>query len=116
MPAPRRRGKPSNTSLRNVSHRVEAEQRFEARSAEPFDRVAYALVLLDALKPAFTVAVYPSNRHLRVERHAGIVQNRWALVGVPPHATRENIAHTLVELSGLGKVPFVVDLLSRTAP
>lgn len=95
-----------------------AEQRFEARSSESFDRIAYALELLGILKPELTVAVYPRRRHLLVERGRALApdQQGWAVVGIPPHATREHIASALAELSGAEGQRFVVDLLSRARP
>jgi hypothetical protein len=91
------------------------EQRFEARSEERFDRIAYALDLLRILDPPFTVAVYPRRRQLLVERgrDLGAGDGGWAIVGIPAHATREQIASTLVELCGLGERRFVVDLLAQ---
>ena len=35
----------------------------------------------------------------------------WALVGIPPHASRESIAVALAELAGVAWQPFVIDLL-----
>lgn len=105
-------------SARTGSHSIaNAEQRFEARSTESFDRIAYAMALLRLLKPRMTVAVYPRSQKLLVERgrepgSTGV----WALVGIPPHATRQNIASALAELSGVESEPFVVDLLQASLP
>jgi hypothetical protein len=97
------------------SHTVQAEERFEARSAERFNRIAYAIELLKLLNPPMTVAVYGSCRRLNLEQGRGLGNEKpWALFGVPPHATRENIALALAELSGLEKKPFLVDLLCAT--
>lgn len=100
--------------LRDGTHSVQAEQRFEARSSERFNRVAYAIELLRVLSPPLTVAVYGSSRHLQVERGRLSSQGPWALFGVPPHATRESIALALAELSGVDREPFLVDLLCAT--
>ncbi len=97
---------------RSNTHSVEAERRFEARSSERFDRVAYALELLKVLNPQLTVGVYGTLRHMQVERGRLSSKGPWALFGVPPHATRESIAQAVAELSGVGGAPFVVDLLS----
>jgi hypothetical protein len=100
---------------RSGSHSVQAEERFEARSSERFNRIAYAIELLKVLNPPLTVAVYGSGRHLRVEQGRGLGGAApWALFGVPPHATRENIARALAELSGVEREPFIVDLLCAT--
>ena len=96
---------------RASTHSVQAEERFEARSPERFNRIAYAIELLKVLNPPLTVAVYGSLRHLQVERGRLSSQGPWALFGVPPHATRESIALALAELSGVAREPFLVDLL-----
>jgi len=102
-------------AARASSHSVQAEERFEARSSERFNRIAYAIELLKLLNPPMTVAVYGSMRQLRLEQGRGLGdQKPWALFGVPPHATRENIARALAELSGVAREPFIVDLLCAT--
>ncbi|HEY4103769.1 MAG TPA: hypothetical protein VGM44_07755 [Polyangiaceae bacterium] len=93
---------------------IQAEKLFEARSSERFDRVAYALELLKVLNPPLTVAVYGTRRHLQVQRGRLSSKGPWALFGVPPHATRESIAHAVAELSDRERTPFLVDLLSAT--
>jgi hypothetical protein len=90
---------------------VQAEQRFEARSSERFNRIAYAIELLKRLNPPLSVAVYGTRRYLQVERGRLSSRGPWALFGVPPHATRESIALALAELSGHARQPFLVDLL-----
>ena len=94
------------------SHIVEDERVFEARSSERFNRLDYAMEVLKLLNPPLRVAVYRNHSHLRVERGRGLGgEGAWALCGIPPHATRESIARTLVELSGLEQEPFLLDLL-----
>ncbi|MEO8903959.1 MAG: hypothetical protein ABI488_16645 [Polyangiaceae bacterium] len=100
---------------RSGSHSVQAEERFEARSSERFNRVAYAIELLKVLNPPLTVAVYGTSRHLHLEQGRGLGREApWALFGVPPHATRENIVRALAVLSDLEEQPFLVDLLCAT--
>jgi hypothetical protein len=102
-------------AARASSHTVQAEERFEARSSERFNRIEYAMDLLKLLNPPMTVAVYGSLRRLKLTQGRGLgCEKPWALFGVPPHATRENIARTLAELSGLEEEPFLVDLLCAT--
>jgi hypothetical protein len=97
---------------RSSTHTTEADRRFEARSTESFNRVAYAVQLLRLLNPPLTVAVYGNRGQLRIERGRALgAESAWALFGVPPHATRESIAQALVELSGLDREPFLLDLL-----
>ena len=99
----------------NSSHTIQAERRYEARSSERFDRIAYAMALLRVLKPRMTVAVYPRNRYLHVEQGCQQGDEPWAMLGVPPHATRESIASALVELSGRQREPFLIDLLCASS-
>ncbi len=97
---------------RSNTHTVETQREFEARSTESFNRVAYAIELLRLLNPPLAVAVYGSRHRLLVERGRALGnEGAWALFGVPPHATREGIARALVELSGLERAPFLLDLL-----
>ena len=101
---------------RPSSHTVQAQRRFEARSGERFNRIAYAMQVLKLLNPPLRVAVYGNHSQLHVERGRGLGgESAWALFGVPPHATREGIARALVELSGLEQEPFLVDLLCAPA-
>lgn len=96
----------------DTSHTIQAQRRYEARSSERFDRIAYAMSLLRLLKPRMTVAVYSRNRFLHVEQgRRSSAHEPWATLGVPPHATRESIASAVVELSGLSRESFLIDLL-----
>lgn len=94
---------------------VDATRRFELHDPEPFDRLAFAMRTLELLRPKdMTVAVYPRTRDLRIDR--GLEPSHgpggsWALVGIPPHASREHIAVSLAELAGVAQHPFVVALL-----
>jgi hypothetical protein len=98
------------------SHTIQAQRRYEARSSERFDRIAYAMSLLRLLKPPMTVAVYSRSRYLHVERGRQLqAQEAWATLGVPPHATRASIASAVVELSGLSRESFLIDLLCASA-
>jgi hypothetical protein len=90
---------------------TEAQQHFEARSSESFNRIEFAMSLLELLKPPMSVAVYARARHLHVERSRPGVGGCWAMLGIPPHATRENIVRALAELAGVEHQPFLVDLL-----
>jgi hypothetical protein len=46
-------------ATRDKSHSIEVERHYEARSEESFNRIAYAIELLEVLKPPMTVAVMP---------------------------------------------------------
>ena len=96
----------------DTSHTIQAQRRYEARSSERFDRIAYAIALLRLLKPRMTVAVYSRTHYLHVEQgRQSNADERWATLGVPPHATRQSIASAVVELSGLSRESFLIDLL-----
>jgi hypothetical protein len=84
------------------------------RDARDFDRVAFAMRALERLAPKrMTVAVYPSSVLLRVQRGRDFraAGASWAIVGVPPHASREYIAYALAELAGVESVPYAVQML-----
>ncbi len=91
------------------------ERRRLARGVERFDRVKFAMRALDILRPrGLDIAVYENRFEVRVEkgrRFAAGPEKHWAMVGIPPHASREHIAVALAELVGLASVPYVIDLL-----
>jgi hypothetical protein len=104
------------TDSRAASHIAVADEarRFDRRSLERFDRIAFAMRALRVVRPEhMRVAVYTRTTHLRIERGRDLDHERssWALVGIPPDASRQSIALALAELAGLGGAPFVVDLL-----
>jgi hypothetical protein len=93
----------------------EEQRRLEYRDPEDFDRVAFAVRALRRLRPRrMKVAVYEAVSSLRVEsgrdprRGEGAT---WAIVGIPPHASREHIAYALAELAGVKEVPYAVQAL-----
>ncbi|MCA9598097.1 MAG: hypothetical protein KC776_32515 [Myxococcales bacterium] len=99
---------------------LEEERRLDDRGGKKFDRLAFARWALSKLAPRrMTVAIYRGARELRVERGrdlAGGPDARWAIVGIPEHASREHIAVALAELAGATDHPYVVDLLLGTEP
>jgi hypothetical protein len=92
---------------------VEPRRWIEYRDSTEFDRIAFTMRLLGRLRPRrMTVAVYASVSSLRVEQGDDHRRGtRWAIVGVPPHASREHIAYALVELCGVEDVPYAVQAL-----
>lgn len=94
---------------------IDREQHVEYRDPSEFDRIAFAMRALDRLRPKrMTVAVYPAVSTLRVERGRNLHRGEggsWAIVGIPPHASREHIAYALAELAGVEKVPYAVQSL-----
>lgn len=95
---------------------VESVRRFDSSSFEDFNRIEFAMRALRLLAPArMTVAVYSARLELRVIRGRDLARgpgSSWALVGIPPRASRRHIAHALAELAGLDSTPFIVDLLA----
>jgi hypothetical protein len=93
----------------------EEQRRVEYRDPEDFDRVAFALRALRRLRPRrMKVAVYEAVTAIKVEAHRDFRRGegaRWAIVGIPPHASREHIAYALAELAGVESVPYAVQML-----
>lgn len=89
-------------------------RRIEYHDLEDFDRIAFAMRALDRLRPKrMTVAVYQAVSSLRVEQGSDFRKEgaSWAIVGIPPHASREHIAYALAELAGVASVPYTVQML-----
>jgi hypothetical protein len=101
--------------LLNELEHVEPVRHYEYRDLERFDRIAFAMHALRLLSPPkVTVAIYRAGLRLRVERGRDLRAGAgatWATLGIPPHASRRQIALAVAELAGLGEVPYVVDLL-----
>jgi hypothetical protein len=94
---------------------VDDEHRFEARDPERFSRIEFVLAVLDLLKPDMNITVYPG-RHWKIRRGRDWSVGPdavWAMIGVPPDASRQYIAFALAELAGKADQPFVVDLVAR---
>ena len=91
------------------------QRRLEHRDREDFDRIAFAVRALRALRPRrMKVAVYQAVSSLRVESGQDYRRGEgatWAIVGIPPHASREHIAYALAELAGVESVPYAVQTL-----
>jgi hypothetical protein len=101
---------------RNIRYE-EVDARFQQEYHDPseFDRIAFAMRALRRLRPRrMKVAVYPAVEALRVHRGRDFQRgdgSSWAMVGIPPHASREHIAYALVELAGVASVPYAVQML-----
>jgi hypothetical protein len=85
----------------------------DQRSRAHFDRLAFALRAVQLLRPPTTnVAVYRST-HLHVIQGRDLARGgeaRWAIVGVPSHASAEAVALALVELTDLSQRPLALEL------
>jgi hypothetical protein len=82
-------------------------------SEERFDRLAFAMRALDLVSPSRTrVAVCPGRRGVHVEagRMWGRASLRWAMLVVPPHASRRAIAVAVASLAE-GHEPWALDVL-----
>ncbi len=95
----------------------QVDPRFYQEYHDPsdFDRIAFAMRALRRLRPRrMKVAVYTATSKLHVESGRDFAPRRrrhWAMVGIPPHASREHIAYALVELAGVARVPYAVQVL-----
>lgn len=87
----------------------------EYQDPSEFDRMAFAMRALRRLRPRrMKVAVYQAVSSLNVQSGADFGRGEgatWAMVGIPPHASREHIAYALVELAGVASVPYAVQML-----
>jgi hypothetical protein len=93
----------------------EEDRLIEEASAEPFDRLAFAQHALDLLRPRqMTIAICAGVYRLRVQAGrlwGGAPGERWAIVSVPPTASRRAIALAVTQLAGSGSDPYVLDVL-----
>lgn len=95
---------------------VEEQHRFEARDSECFNRIEFALSVLDLLRPNMNVTVYEGLQRLKIRRGRDWSLGPdavWAMIGVPANASRYYIAFALSELVGKADQPFVVALATR---
>jgi hypothetical protein len=94
---------------------VEPQHHVEYHDPHEFDRIAFAMRALRRLRPKrMKVAVYSAVAALHVESGRDLRRGEgatWAMVGIPPHASREHIAYALAELLGVASVPYAVQML-----
>ena len=87
----------------------------EFRDGSEFDRIAFAMRALRRLRTRqMRVVVYTTMSTLQVERGNDPRRGKgatFALVGIPPHASREHIAYALAELVGVASMPYAVQAL-----
>lgn len=86
---------------------------------EAFDRVNYARHLLRMLKVPRRVAICVGTERLQVEQ-GGLPgfpgQRPWAILSIPPDASRAHIALTIARLVDRTRDPFLLDLMLRVRP
>jgi hypothetical protein len=97
-----------------------AEERWFAETVrERFDRMGFARRALALLGPAkLTALFYPTGRGLRVRQGRDLARGwdaRWAFIGIPPTASREQIVLSLVELVDERMGPWLVELVVAAA-
>ena len=92
----------------------EPERAVDETSDESFDRTAFARDALELVRPPrTTVAICAGASRMRVE--SGRVwgkpgAERWAMLAIPPRASRRAIALAVAELARLPR-PYVLDVL-----
>ncbi|GMV14642.1 MAG: hypothetical protein AMXMBFR56_28660 [Polyangiaceae bacterium] len=97
---------------------IEEQRALDITSAEEFDRIAFAMRALRLLRPPMTVAVYPRTLSLSVERGRDLSTEptgTWAMLGIPPNASRAHIALAVAELAPAEQRPWLLDLLALGA-
>jgi hypothetical protein len=98
-------------------HRMFVDEVREIQGSDPeeFDRVGFALEAVRALSGArLTVAVYARHAGLRIDSVRDLRAGdgaRWVMLGVPPRASRAQIAHALADVAGVTDVPYALDVL-----
>jgi hypothetical protein len=104
--------------LDDIHHLLpERDRVLHETSSEQFDRGAFAMHALDLLRPAgLTVAVCEGScLRLETGRTWGTpVGERWAVLAIPPDASRRSIAVAVAALARLPG-PYVLDLLFAAA-
>jgi hypothetical protein len=93
-----------------------AERIVDETSDEAFDRTAFALRALDLVNPGLTIAVCEGGARLRVESGPiwGQRNRRWALLAVPPKASKRAIALAVAELTPCPRA-YALDVLMDEA-
>ncbi len=86
---------------------------------EAFDRLAYARQLLRLLKVRRRVALCVGTEKIQLDQggwHGLPMQPPWAILSIPPDASRAHIALTIAQLAGRSRDPFLLDTLLRVRP
>ena len=88
-------------------------------SGESFDRVAFAERALELVRPpGTTVAICEGARRVDLEegrQWGGAPGERWAILKVPPNASRVAIARAVLGLARSGGRPWALDVLVGSA-
>ncbi len=109
-----------DVSADGPSYELLAEERwFCPPVGERFDRMGFARRALAVLGPAkLTALFYPTGQRLRVRKGRDLARGwdaRWAFIGIPPTASREQIVLSLIELVDEPTSPWLVELIVAAA-
>jgi hypothetical protein len=109
-----------DVSAERPSYELLAEERWYCPPVrERFDRMGFARRALAVLGPAkLTALFYPTGHRLRVLKGRDLARGwdaRWAFIGIPPTASREQIVLSLVELLGEPTSPWLIELVVAAA-
>lgn len=95
--------------------RLERAEDVAQRSAEVFDRIAFAERALSLVRPkGTTVAIREGLRRVKLDsgrQWGGDPGERWAILSVPHDASRRAIAHAVLELGAGRAKPWALDVL-----
>lgn len=95
--------------------RIDPSHQREYEDPSEFDRIAFAMRTLRRLRSRqVKVVVYSTLSALKVESgpdHRRGDDARWAIVGIPPRASRAQIVYALASLLGVAQVPYAVQVL-----
>jgi len=99
--------------------RFEQAEDYAQESGEVFDRIAFAARAVALVRPrGTTVAICKGRRHVRIscgKQWGSGPDARWAILSVPPAASRRAIASAVLGL-GVGRArPWALDVLVRGA-
>ena len=102
---------------------VDRDRAVDETSDERFDRTEFARRALELVNPPrTTVAICGGAARMRIEsgriwgrasqegRADGALHERWAMLAIPPHASRRAIALAVAELARMPR-PYVLDVL-----
>lgn len=96
---------------------VEFVEDHREHDRERFDRIAYAARVLRLLSPRdMTVVLCAGTERLAVREGKELDPARpprWAIVSIPPDASRAHIAVSLARLAGRHGEPYLLDVLTR---
>lgn len=112
------RAEPAGSSLPETEY-IEHVRNEREYDQEAFDRILYAKQLLRMLKVQRRVAICIGKEKLHVEQGGlpGFPEQRpWAILSIPPDASRAHIAITVAQLAKRARDPFLLDLMLRVRP